>query len=192
LPSRVIGGARGERWQPPERDPSLAPEEQERRRVEAAVRAGYEEGLRKGREEALAAVAAERERLARALAAVHALERDVLARLEGEIVDLAIAVAERIVRARIEAGDEVAVRVAREAIAACGETGGVRVRMHPEDVALARERAPELEAPGLVELVADPSLARGDVLVETEMETLDARVRTALLACREELAGEPA
>jgi len=192
LPSRLVGGSRGERWLPPERDPSLAPEEQERRRVEAAVRAGYEEGLRRGREEAQAAVAGERERLARALAAVHALERDVLTRLEEEIVDLAVAVAERIVRARIEAGDEVALRAAREVLSACGESGGVRVRLHPRDLEQVRERAPELASPGLVELVPDPSLERGDVLVETELETLDARVRTALHACREEPAGEPA
>ncbi len=191
-PSRVIGGAGGAPWRPPERDPSLSPEEQERRRVEEAVHAGHREGFARGREEGLASVREERERLARALAAVHALERDVLSRLEGEIVDLAITIAERIVRARIEAGDEVALRAAREVIAACGEGGGIRVRLHPEDLETVRGHAPALAAPGLVELVADPSLERGDVLVETELETLDARVRTALAAFREELAGEPA
>jgi len=59
----------------------------------------------------------------------------------------------------------------------------VAVRLHPADVA----GADELRAAGLT-VLADPTLERGDALVEAEDHVLDLRIGTALARVREVLA----
>lgn len=117
-----------------------------------------------------------------------ALERDrLLAGARAALVDLAFAVAGRVVAAVAE-GDrsvvvEVAGRALDEARAPC-----VTVRAHAADLEALREAAPQLAAPDrALRLVADPAVGRGGVIVESDSCRVDARLEVQIALLRRAL-----
>lgn len=160
---------------------------------------GWTEGQRAARElaRAEAAQAAERERhaeerrvvehraaleaLTTAAQRLTALAAEVCAEIEDQASTLAWELVTELVGRELTsaAGPDVVRRVLRllptEPLAA--------VRLHPADAA----GAEELLAAG-VKVLADPSLERGDALVEAEDHVLDLRIGTALARVREVLA----
>ncbi|HEX8778995.1 MAG TPA: FliH/SctL family protein, partial [Rhodanobacter sp.] len=97
-----------------------------------------------------------------------------------ELAQLAMVVAGRVVAHELRLSPELVVRAVREAASALpAATRELRVRLHPQDLAL-------LQSLGAVEkhwrLLADPALARGDCVLESERSRLDARAETRLAA----------
>jgi flagellar biosynthesis/type III secretory pathway protein FliH len=144
-----------------------------------------ESAAAEGREEGLASVAE--------LAARAALLRDrVLAQAEPELVELAFAVARRVLDAVAERDREVVVEVAGRALEAVRHRRQLTVRVHPDDATALREGQPRLcgrltAAPSIA-IVEDASVGRGGVVVETEAGTVDARLATQLEALRRAMA----
>ncbi len=142
--------------------------ERDRIRAEAAE-AGRQEGL--GREAAvLAGVAAERERR--------------LAGLAGEVAALALEVAGKVLGRALALEPGLVVDLAAAALAQARERREVALRVSPADAPAVRAAEGRLaalisRAPGLA-LREDPSLAAGQVVVETEAGSLDARVEAQL------------
>ncbi len=173
------GDAAGDGGEP--REPASLQE-----RIDDAVRAGYDEGLVKGQQEAEQRLAeqliAQNEDLARALGELHGLADRVLEVIKDEVVGLALMIASRIVREKIDAGDPIAARAVTELLQRVGDGVRCRIRVHPADQDGVLERCPSLSKPGLIDLVPDPSVGRGGLLVETEAEELDARMGTAYQA----------
>jgi len=96
------------------------------------------------------------------------------------LAQLAMVVARRVVAHELQLNPELIARAVREAANALpGATRELRIYLHPDDLALVR-------ALDVVErdwqLLADPSLARGDCRMESERSRLDARVETRLTA----------
>ncbi len=148
-----------------------AAQDAERLRAEA-VESGRLEGRSLAASELLSAAAA-RDRL--------------LAEAREELVELALAVAEKLLR-RVLAGDREAVRSLAEA--ALREARGrrvVRLRIHPDDVAALAPDLDGLAGARGVELLADPGLRPGDAVAETEAGVADARIETQLAALRRAL-----
>jgi len=146
------------------------------RRSAGEVRAAARE---EGRAEGLRAAGSEvKERL---VALVEA-QRRWMARAEVEALDLAIEMARRLVGRELR-GDPAAVsRGAVAALRAAGRRRALRVRLHPESLADLRLN-PALEeatSGATLELVADPTLDPGDVVVETEAGQVDARISSRL------------
>ena len=89
---------------------------------------GYAEGFERGRRDGMAE--AERQqraaagRLAGSLATLHALERRILHEVQAEVTELAVAIASKVVRERIAAGEPVAARIAAEVFARIGRGPG--------------------------------------------------------------------
>jgi flagellar assembly protein FliH len=78
----------------------------------------------------------------------------------------------------------------RQAVAALpAATRELRVRLHPDDLALLRELD---AAEPHWQLQADPSLERGDCVLESERSRLDARVETRLAAMIDAVLGDEA
>lgn len=157
---------------------------------EQGFRAGYEAGRQEGRQEAAREVAArlaELVRQAEAMVEEARQRRDrALAMAEEDVVKLALAVAERVVRREVASGPEVTAEVLRSVLrempAAAG--GRVVVRLHPDEHRLLAEAwggAVPGQGGGLqVEWRADPAVERGGCVVETEMGTIDAGLETRL------------
>ncbi len=132
-----------------------------------------------------------REKLATTLPAMQGVadalvvERDSwLAEWEATAVRLAAAIAGRIVRRRIEYEPEAVRDMIRSALQLAVGTAHIRIKLHPEDVALLGAHAAEvtraMASCGEVEIVQDASIARGGCLVETRHGAIDARVETLL------------
>jgi len=146
----------------------------------AAVEEGRAEGLLAGRAELEARLSELAEAQAR-----------WLARAEVEALDLAVEMARRILDRELRLDPAAAVEGTRSALQAAGRWRSVRVRLHPDGLAQLRAGAPALpaaEGGGGLELVADPSLQPGDVVVETEAGQVDGRIDSRLEGFRAALA----
>ena len=144
--------------------------------------AALEEGRQVARGEAT-------ELLARARA-----ERDeLLRRDEGEILEMALLAASKILGREVELLGAAADIVA-QALSASRRAKQVRVRIHPDDEPAVRASQPALvarldPAAGFA-LVSDPSVPRGGCVVETEGGRIDARIDVQLQALRRALCGD--
>ncbi len=159
---------------------------------EAARREGWEAGRGEGRAEA---EKSERARIVSETSGVAALlegvvrgldakRGDLLAEAERDLVALAIAIAERVVRAEVAAGKPVARDVMRRAVELAVRRNGMEVRIHPDDLALVETYLPDLRArfPGeaRIELRGDPSVERGGCRVMTTQGAVDADLKTQI------------
>ena len=155
--------------------------------AEAAER-GRAEGREEGRREAEAALAVEteamRRELSRALSGIASLEASLTCRHEALLAEIALEAASRIVRERIEAGDPVAVRAVREAMASLPPSARLEARVSPADVeALSADLAAEIER-GRVHLSPDQGVERGGCVLESPVGTVDATLEAARDAVR--------
>lgn len=136
-------------------------------------------------------------RAASLLAEAAAVRGRVLAEAEGELVDLAFAIARSVLGRIVEGEREAVVETARRALELARDRAEVRVRAHPEDLEALRRREPLL-ARGLARArglswVGDPGVARGGVVVETEVGAVEASLEIQLDALRRALTeGGPA
>lgn len=162
---------------------AAARQEAERLKLE-----GYEAGYMAGQREAADEVANRAEglfrRLQQAMETVEKARHGVVERSRGDIVKLALAIAEKIVRERIENDDEIAARLLDELLPRWEGVGGVTVRCHPDEAEEAQEY---LEESGLgrrwgseLRIVADEGVSRGGVVLESSLGQLDASLETRL------------
>ncbi|MGN7800121.1 FliH/SctL family protein [Leifsonia sp. 22587] len=186
--------------------PVIAETEHERAAMTSARSRGYAAGFADGRraaaeEQARWLAAAEDTRAAEAVeaadrvavlaaalrsAAVELREATVplLAEAESVLLEAAFELATTVVGVALQ--DRLAAaRAAVERVVAAGRPGAVPVvRMHPDDVA-------ELHRAGIAyedtQLVADPTLTRGDAIGELPTGWLDGRIHTAMLRAKEAL-----
>jgi flagellar assembly protein FliH len=172
-----------------ERRASLAVE------VEQALRdareQGYSEGLAQAREEVTGEAREALGRIRR-MAEVLFEERERAWReQERHIVDLAVHVAEKVVRRQVELDPEVVLRMAREAISRVTEKEHLVLRIHPEDLAVIEAYAGDLRERfrnlGQLQVEEDRHLSRGGCVVESRGGYIDATVEGQLHQVRREL-----
>ncbi len=167
--------------------PRRLPGEEQAEFEENAAR-GFEAGLEKGRaaargelEQAKAEIGSQ---IAQALGEVQKLRTQLFEEYRAELVSLALTAAARLVRARIEEGDPVAARVLEEVLGTLPARTPSRVELHPEDIEMI-EATRLLEGGAEIELVPNPSLSRGSLVVRAGGDEIDARLETALAALRD-------
>lgn len=161
------------------------------RDLEAIEQQARDEGRAAGLAEGRAIAQQElRLRLAQFESLCEAAARPLLALDEhtaAELARLAMATAARVVAHELQLNPELVAQAVREAAQALpAATRELRVYLHPDDLALVR-------ALGIAErdwqLLADPSLTRGDCRMESERSRLDARVETRLAAAIDAVLG---
>lgn len=190
-------GDRPARWQLPSFDMQLAPagELHTAQHLDEIEAAAYQEGLQRGHADGYAAGQKA------ALAQVQRLQAliDHIARplvhlddeIERALVDLAAAIARRILHQELSGAPEQVLAMVRDALSGLPpQLRSVRLRVHPEDAALLRE---QLVAPPDVkdfEIQPDGTLKRGDCRVFTESALIDARLDRRVRVIAQALAGE--
>jgi flagellar assembly protein FliH len=155
-----------------------------------AYREAYDEGLRQG-------VAAGEEKLRQEVqkldGMLHDLARpfaDLDRQVEHELLALAVALARQIVRRELKTDPSQIIGVIRDALSALPVAAReVRVRMHPEDAAVMRQRLAPTENERAWQIVEDPVMARGGCEVVSATSRVDARIETRLAAMLAELLG---
>jgi flagellar assembly protein FliH len=168
----------------PEPPPPPEPTADEwRAQIAAARQSGYQDGYRDG---LVALEGFKQSFAAQATGQIGALLKSFdaeLDRLDGElgaaVARTAVALARQVLRAELQGDPTLVARVAAEAV------GGIllsarhiTVQVHPHDLPLVAEGADEaLQARG-ARLQANPAIARGGVLVESDAGSVDARIPT--------------
>lgn len=197
---RAAAAAEARAWMAPLIDGAAVPgrgrlqREEERRAYAEAEAAGKAAGLAAAQKEMAPKLAA-LEQQARAVgAALEALSRP-LAHVDEvvheQIARLALLIARAVVRRELRMDPTQVIGMVRETVALLPASArGVRIAMHPDDVALLRERLASAGPEAAWTLVEDPALARGDCRVHTDYARLDARIETRLNEALAALVGE--
>lgn len=137
---------------------------------------GYEQGERAGAEAAGKRGEAMLRRLAETLTELTTLRATMIRQTETQLVELALAVARRVVHREITLDSNLLIAIARVALDRLGESATVTVRLHPEEYeATGAARVSEF-AGSNVTFVPDARVGRGGCRVESEMGLIDAGV----------------
>jgi flagellar assembly protein FliH len=163
----------------------VAAAEAEADRIRSEARAaGHGEGLAAGRSEALLEMAPAVHAASEVLAGVRTLESEHAERVEGQAVELAVRIAEKVVAGAVEVKPERLLDVVRGALRTMVERERITVLVHPDDVALLREGLPDLE------VHEERRVARGGAIVRTAFGEIDATLDTKLARAREAVLAE--
>lgn len=170
-------------------------------RLEAA--ALEEEALQRARAQARcefdSAVAAEVERRMQTLtpavqqivAVLETARAECLSRWEEAGFDVALAIAERVIRREVERAPQITLALVRESLELAAGSTEVKLFMHPDDLATlspALDRLMgELGSLGRCEIVSLASISRGGCRVETRCGSIDQQFETQLARIAEEL-----
>ncbi|MDW8320761.1 MAG: type III secretion system stator protein SctL [Armatimonadota bacterium] len=150
-----------------------------------AVRKGYEEGLQLGREEGLRlyqqAIDTLRGEVQKLVDAILAERQRLWLEMEPQIVELVLEIARKVLREEIQARREVTLSVIKHALRRVADTEHVRIRVHPDDLQIAREYREDLLAvcDGVKQIeIVDDQRVGGGCIIETPSGTIDASLRT--------------
>jgi len=178
--------------------PALAPDEQfsgARQGQLAALERdafakGFEQGERAGAEAAGKRGEAMLRRLSETLGELTTLRASMIRQTEVQMVELAIAVARRVVHREVALDRDLLIAIARVALDRLGDSAQVTVRLHPEEYELTGAARVAASAGGSITFVADARVARGGCRIESEMGTLDAGVDAQIQEIARALLGE--
>lgn len=197
-PARIVAIPRRESL--PSAEPaSDASDESPQQRLSAIERdafvKGYAQGERAGTEAGATRADAMLRRLTATLEELVTLRSDVLHRAERQVVQLALAIAHRVLQREIDADRALLLAMARVALDRMGEAARATIRLHPDDYAMvmtAREQSSETDQ---VQVVADTSVGRGGCLVQSDFGLMDAgldsQIREMARALLDRDTGEP-
>jgi len=162
-------------------------------RASVAEREGYDsgfsEGVVAGRDAARRLTDAHHARLTTTIDELTSLRTAMLHRSEMDIVRLALAIAERIVRREIRINRPVLLTMAQAAARKLGENCLVTIQMHPDDLLAATHgRGPGPEE-GPVRLTADTTVPLGGCLVQSAFGTIDVGMDAQMREIVRELLG---
>jgi flagellar biosynthesis/type III secretory pathway protein FliH len=150
--------------------------------AEAAAQ-GQQQGFAAGLAAAETQIAPVREALAAVVDGVAAAEERFVAAAELRAVELALALAEKIVGAALEVRPELVVEVVTGALRRSVDRDRLVVEVNPDDVELVRDSVTEAAdrlGVGRLEVVAERRVARGGCVVRTSEGEIDARVTEQL------------
>ncbi len=164
-----------------EEPPSPAPDS------EAIKAEAWREGFQLGYDEGLRLAALEQHdtgtRLSALLQGVASDAEQLVRGLEVRVVDLALAIAEKVIAREARLDPEIVLGVVRSALSEIHDAAELRIRVNPEDVPLVEPRWQEMLPRGTAErseLVPDDLVERGGVLVETRIGYADSQLKTRL------------
>ena len=108
--------------------------------------------------------------------------------IQKQLLDMSIQIAEMIIQRELPDRDMLR-SIIQETLAPVSDLQGIRIRMAPHD-SPDNENGSEIIAPQwrAIEWVADPTLAPGDVIVESRNGIFDARIKERLQTLREAIA----
>jgi flagellar assembly protein FliH len=135
---------------------------------------GFAQGERSGAEAAAARSEAVLQRLKQTIEELQTLRAEMIHKTERQVVQLAIAMAKRIVHREISLDPELLSAMARVALDRLGDAASATIRLHPDDYAATAgmNRDARTES-SVVRVVADPVVRRGGCLVQSEFGLID-------------------
>ncbi len=149
-------------------------------RVRQAHQQGYEEGLAAGRQALAGQMEAMRAKLARTIEELTGLRPRYRHEAEQDSVALALAVARRILHRELTVSPDALLGLVKAALAKMDAREVNHLRVARQDAPMLLGFFEKMGIPHRIEVVADPGLAPGSVVLESERGSLDASVDTQL------------
>lgn len=140
---------------------------------------GYQEGLKRALEDQRSATT----RIARLVDQARLETGQFTREFERQIVELTLAVAQKVIEREVASDPSLVVDVVRAAINEIQDATSIHVRLHPEDHALLEDHWNILGRNALGEpiiLLADDRVQRGGCLIETKLGHIDGQLSTRL------------
>src|SRR5688500_3399995 len=134
---------------------------------------GYEDGERAGAETAGRRADAAIVRLTQTIEELAGVRAQMIRQTERQMVELALAVARRIIHREVSLDRDLLIAMARVALDRLGESARVTVKLHPEDFAATSAARVSRVMGSCVTVLEDPRLERGACLVESDLGTID-------------------
>lgn len=155
-----------------------------------AYRQGFSQGERAGTQLAQEKLTPLLEGFVRVMSELEALRERIYSEAERELVELACAVAEKVMQLEVGVNREVVLKGVQAALRGLVDREEVRVRVNPADLAFLRQYKGDLmkSVDGLrrVAIEEDPSVGRGGYIVEIPGGNLDGRLEEQVARIREE------
>lgn len=169
-------------------------EEEERERLRAEQKAyerGFEEGLQEGITREKTGLSPTVTSLAQLLTEVGSLKGEILEHARKEIVDLAFAIAGKVIHREVDTSKDVVLSVLGDALNKVEGGDDITIRAHPEDCHHIREAAPGfMNSYGDIAIEEDEAIGRGGAVIETRWGSVDARLDQQLNNIRESFHNE--
>ena len=179
-------------------DRVLAQEGEEEERIrdldkmeEQAYTAGYEDGAKAGFDSGMEKAEKMLRRLERLIFGLETTRAEVYGKLEQEILDLVIRIAEKVIHAEIRSGDSTRTSILEAGLRKLKDSEKVLVRVAPADLEAIEEVLPVLKEQngmvGKVTLQEDPEVSEGGCVLESDQCEVDGRIEVTLQAIEEAL-----
>ena len=153
-----------------------------------AWRAGFEQGEKAGERLALQKVEPVLASLGELVEGVRRERENLVRHHQQDLVKIAFAIAQRVVRAELAAAPEAVTRAVEDALARVGVRDEIRIFVSPQDAALVERYLQEARPGGMeaghLKLESDASIARGGCRLESEAGTIDATIEGQMRALR--------
>jgi len=156
-----------------------------------AKKRGYEEGLKKGREDAAREVTSIVESMKKTIESLTDTRTEFFGKAEKEMVDLVTMVSSEIVLREIREDEKIIADVLRKAVEEIHIQQKIKVRVNPADLEnvknMEEKLLEEVESITGVEFAADGKITQGGCVIETNIGTLDATLENRLTAVHRSL-----
>jgi flagellar assembly protein FliH len=179
--------------QSPSKKNSAAPGRCDAQSYQDGFNDGLEKGISEGEKAGFERTAQKLEpvlnSLRQALLQLNNLRQDTVQKLEKEVVELALAIARKVICREIEVDKEVVVWVARQALTKVEDSGKITIKLNPSDLQFINETKYRLsEMIGNIDnvkLESEDTIHSGGCVVETDLGDIDARIEHQLQAVEE-------
>jgi flagellar assembly protein FliH len=179
-------------------DRVLAQEGEKERRIrdldkmeEQAYTAGYEDGVKAGFDSGMEKAEELLRRLEGLISGLETTRAEVYGKLEQEILDLVIRIAEKVIHAEIRSEDSARASILEAGLRKLKDSERLLVRVAPADLEAIEAVMPVLREQngivGKVTLQGDPEVSEGGCILESDQCEVDGRIEVALQAIEEAL-----
>jgi flagellar assembly protein FliH len=141
---------------------------------------GYASGERAGAEAGAKRAEGMLRRMAQTVEELERLKTSLVHQTERQVVQLALALARRVVLRELTLDPDLIAAIAHVALERLSDGSPATIRLHPEDYAVVAGRRGNQWAGADVSVVPDPALARGGCVVESGFGVIDASVDAQL------------
>jgi len=167
-------------------DANAKKEEIEKQAYEQGYQSGKAIGVEEGKREYLQALGT----LENSIERLVTLKQDMLREYEPEIIKLAISIAEKILKREVQVSSSHIVEIVKSIVDTLKDKSKIVIKLSTDNYNILKdsERLNELKyVSSNFEIVEEPSLQKGDVLVDTAFGTIDATLTSQIERVKEEL-----
>jgi flagellar assembly protein FliH len=159
--------------------------------IQEAKEQGFYEGLEAGKKEAFDRLASEFEMIKNFIAELNNYKKSILEGLEDEILEVSIAVAEKIVREKVDKNEDYILKSLHFILMTIPQIRKLIIYLNPEDYQAINIKKGQLDdifnRYEEVKIVDDKRVERGGVVVETENGNIDAQISSQIDKLSKEL-----